>query len=156
MSKSNSEQKPTLMPPANLQSKRIASSKTTPMENSSLATAETKKGRNGSGKEHLSPTPNMPRPFSPKPGEAGKLSEAVVSGATVMSPAATINGLWTINEDKNAWIHDPAVADWQQLSNISDSGNVALTMLSSHAKEKGSTVYYRTEDDKLVHEIYVW
>jgi len=56
MSKSNSEQKPTLIPPANVKSKGAASGKTTPMENIALASVETKKGKNGSGKEHLSPT----------------------------------------------------------------------------------------------------
>jgi len=153
MPKSNSEQKPTMMPPAHVQSRGAASGKTTPMQNMPIASAETKKGRNGSGKEHLSPT--MPPPSSPKPAEATRLGEVVVRGATVMSPATTINAVWCVNEDKNAWINDPAVG-WQQLSNLSDSGNVALTMLSSHAKQQGSTVYYRTEDDKLVHEIYVW
>jgi hypothetical protein len=148
MSKSNSEQKPTMMPPAHVQSRGAASGKTTPMQNMPIASVETKKGRNGSDKEPLSPT--MPPPSSPKPVEATKSG-----GTTVMSPAATINALWCINEDKNTWINDPAVG-WKKLSNLSDSGNVALTMLSGHAKQQGSTVYYRTEDDDLVHEMYVW
>jgi hypothetical protein len=153
MSKSNSEQKPTLIPPANVKSKGAASGKTTPMENIALASVETKKGKNGSGKEHLSPV--MTPSSTAKTGEAGKLGEAVVSGVTVWSPATTINSVWCINQDKNAWIYDSA-AGWKQLSNLSDSGNVALTMLSSHAKQNGSSVTYRTEDDNLVHEIYVW
>jgi len=134
MSKSNSEQKPTLMPPPNVKSRGAASGKTTPMENITIVSVETKKGKNGSGKEHLSPT--MTPLSTAKTGETAKSGEAVVNGVTVWSPAATINGLWCINQDKNAWINDPAVG-WKQLSNASDSGNVALTMLSSHAKEKG-------------------
>jgi hypothetical protein len=152
MSKSNSEQKPTLMPPANLQSKNVASDKTTPMENTSIASVEIKKGKNGSGKDHLSPS--MPPPSTAK-SEAAKTGEAVVSGVTVWSPAATINALWCINQDKNAWFGDAALG-WKKLSTASESGLVALNMLSCHAKQKGSTVYYRTEDDNMVHEMYVW
>jgi hypothetical protein len=148
MSKSNSEQKPTLMPPPNVKSKGAASGKATPMQNIDLA-SEIKKGKNGSRKEHSSPV--MTPLSAAKTGEAVELHEAVA----VWSPATTINGLWCNNEDKNAWINDPAVG-WKQLSNLSDSGNVALNMLSSHAKQKGSSVTYRTEDDNLVHEIYVW
>jgi hypothetical protein len=151
--KSNSEQKPTLIPPANMQSKKIASGKTTPMENISLVSVVTRKGKNGSGNGHLSPT--MPPPPAVKPAEAVKGGEAAVSGVTAWNDGATINGLWCINQDKNAWFSDAALG-WKQLSNLSDSGNAALTMLCSHAKQKGSTVNYRTEDDNLVHEIYVW
>jgi len=147
MSKSNSEQKPTLMPPANLQSKSIVSGKATPMENTSIASVIIKKGQNGTIKDHLSPS--MPPPSIAKSGEQA------VNGVTVWSDAATINALWCINQDKNSWFGDAALG-WKKLSTASDSGIVALTMLSSHAKQKGSTVYYRTEDDNMVHEMYVW
>lgn len=147
-SNSNSEQKPTLMPPAKLQLKDLASGKTTPMDNISVASVSTKKAKNGSGTiEHLSPS--MPPPVTSKSGE-------VTAGtATVWSNAATINTLWSINQDKNSWIGDVALG-WKKLSNSSESGIVALTMLSSHAKQLGSAVDYRTEDDNMVHEMYVW
>lgn len=41
---------------------------------------------------------------------------------------------------------------------LPESGSpiVALTMLSAHAREKGSTVNYREESDGMIHEMYVW
>lgn len=153
MAKSNTEQKPTLMPPPNVQKNSAFTGRTTPMENISIAAVETKKQKNGSGKGLLSPS--MPPPDTAKLGEAAKAGEAAVSYVTAWSEAATISALWSINQDKNAWFFD-AVLGWKKLSTASDSGNAALTILSSHAKQKGSTVYYRTEDDGMVHEMYVW
>ena len=152
MSKSNSEQKPTMIPPANMQSKSAAPGKTTPMENTSLASFVSKKGKNGSGKDLLSPS--MPPPSTAKSAEAAKAGEAVASVA-VWNKASIINALWSSNQDKNAWFNDAALG-WKQLSPASESGLVALNMLSSLAKQKGSAVDYRIEDDNMVHEMYVW
>ena len=147
MSKTNSELRPTLDPPADLKSKTAVAGKTTPMENISIISASNNQKKNNSNAEHLSPS--ISSPSVPQSREAG------VATVTTWSAAATINALWSINQDKNSWISDASLG-WKKLSNASDSGIVALTILSSHAKQLGSTVYYRTEDDGMVHEIYVW
>jgi hypothetical protein len=66
-----------------------------------------------------------------------------------------INGLWSINQNRNSWIGVSGIG-WKKLANNSDSAIVALTMLSAHALEKGSVVNYREESDGMIHEIYVW
>ena len=65
-----------------------------------------------------------------------------------------IVALWTINQNRNAWIGTDGT--WKKLANNSDSAIVALMLLSSHAREKGSVVNYREESDAMVHELYVW
>ena len=52
-----------------------------------------------------------------------------------------INGLWSINQVRNSWVSVDGIG-WKKLVNNSDSAIVALTMLSSHAREKGSVVNY--------------
>jgi hypothetical protein len=143
----NSEQTPTLMPPSNNKLKNGASGKTTPMENISIAVVSNKKAKDGLGTQPLSPS--MPPPA------ASKSADAAIATVTAWNNGATINALWSINQDKNSWIGDAALG-WKKLSYASESGIVALTMLSCHAKQMGSTVNYRTEDDGMVHEIYVW
>lgn len=66
-----------------------------------------------------------------------------------------VNGLWSINQNRNSWTSIEGVG-WKKLANNSDSAIVALTMLSAHAREKGSVVNYREESDGMIHEIYVW
>jgi hypothetical protein len=65
-----------------------------------------------------------------------------------------ITALWAINQNRNSWI---AISDigWRKLANASDTGVVALTMLSSHALEKASAVNV-LEEDGLITQIYVW
>ena len=147
MSKTNSELRPTLDPPADLRSKTAAAGKTTPMENISIASASSNQKKDSSDTEKLSPSMQSPSAYQSK--------EAGVTTVTTWSAATTINALWSINQDKNSWISDASLG-WKKLSNASDSGIVALNILSSHAKQLGSTVYHRTEDDGMVHEMYVW
>jgi len=66
-----------------------------------------------------------------------------------------ITALWSINQDKNAWVAVSGIG-WKKLANNSSSAIVALTMLSAHAREKGSIVNYRDESDGMIHEMYVW
>ena len=147
MSKTNSELKPTLTPPDHSLSKIMISGKTTPMDNSASALISNKKATNGSGSQHAAPLKTPP-----SVSKSGEITEASL---TTWSNAATINALWCINQDKNSWMGDAALG-WKKLSYASESGIVALTMLCSHAKQMQSAVYYRTEDDAMVHEIYVW
>lgn len=146
MSKSNSSKAPTQNPPTTKKSKGVISDKATPFENIEVSSVKTKKGKDGSSKEQFAPS--MPPP-------AASQTKKAVSSATVWNNNGIINALWSINQDKNSWIGD-SQQGWKKLSNSSDSGIVSLTMLSSHAKQLGSTVHYRTEDDNMVHEMYVW
>ncbi len=66
-----------------------------------------------------------------------------------------INGLWSINENKNAFAHVSGVG-WRKIANNSDSGIVALNMLTSHARAENSAVDYSEDKDSMIYEIYVW
>jgi len=66
-----------------------------------------------------------------------------------------INGLWSINQNRNSWVSVAGVG-WKRLANNSDSAVVALTVLASHARQTQAPTYYRDEADGLIHEIYVW
>ena len=81
--------------------------------------------------------------------------EGVATGITAWQNNKKINGLWSINQNRNAWVGVSGIG-WKKLAYNSDSAIVALTMLSSHAREKGSVVNYREESDGMIHEMYVW
>jgi len=83
------------------------------------------------------------------------LQEGESVGVTAWLNNKKINGLWSINQNRNSWIGVSGIG-WKKLANNSDSAIVALTMLSAHALEKGSVVNYREESDGMIHEIYVW
>lgn len=67
----------------------------------------------------------------------------------------TITALWSINQNRNAWVYVAGVG-WVKLLNSSDNIIIQLTMLTANAKETGGLVSYRTEADSMIHEIYVW
>ena len=66
-----------------------------------------------------------------------------------------VTGLWIINQNRNSWAAFGS-AGWQKFANNSDSAIVAFTLLAAHAKDAQGIVNYRTEADKMVHEVYVW
>lgn len=66
-----------------------------------------------------------------------------------------ITALWGINQVRNTWVHVEGVG-WKKLANQSDSGIVALNLLSSHARQLNSVVNYREEADGMIYEMYVW
>jgi hypothetical protein len=68
---------------------------------------------------------------------------------------ATVAGLWSINEDRNSWLYLNGDG-WKKLSVASPSGVVALTMLASHAYEKGAISAVYEGDDAQVSQLYVW
>ena len=98
-------------------------------------------------------------PLSPTASTAGtapSLSiEGVESGVTAWQNNKRISALWSISENRNSWVSVAGIG-WKKLANSSDSAIVALTMLSAHAREKQSPVYYREESDGMIHEMYVW
>ena len=76
-------------------------------------------------------------------------------GASVWVNSKKINALWAINENRNSWVSVAGVG-WVKLANNSDSAIVAFTMLGANARQTQGNVNYRQEDDKMIHEIYVW
>jgi hypothetical protein len=66
-----------------------------------------------------------------------------------------INALWSINQDRNSWV-GVANVGWVKLSTASETGIMALSILAAHAKQLGSSVNLRQEDDQMIHEMYVW
>lgn len=65
-----------------------------------------------------------------------------------------IVALWSINQNRNSWVSVSGIG-WKKLANNSNSAITALTMLSAHAREKGSVVNYR-EESGMIREMYVW
>jgi hypothetical protein len=82
-------------------------------------------------------------------------ADAAAAGVTAWQNGKKITGLWSINQNRNSWLHVAGIG-WRKLSNNSDSGIVALTMLGAHAREKATNVNYREESDGMIHEMYVW
>jgi hypothetical protein len=79
----------------------------------------------------------------------------VAAGVSAWLNNKRIVSLWSINQNRNSWVGVDGIG-WKKLVNNSDSAIVALTMLSSHACEKGSPVNYREESDGMIYEMYVW
>jgi hypothetical protein len=79
---------------------------------------------------------------------------AAEGGVSAWQNNKRIISLWSINQNRNSWVGVAGIG-WRKLANNSDSAIVALTMLSAHAREKGSVVNYR-ESDGMIREMYVW
>ena len=82
-------------------------------------------------------------------------TDAAGAGITAWQNGKRITALWSINQDRNSWIHIDGVG-WKRLSNASISATTALTMLAANAREKNSPVNLREEADGMIHEIYVF
>jgi hypothetical protein len=82
-------------------------------------------------------------------------TEGAASGVTAWQNSKKITGLWSINQNRNSWVHVDGIG-WKKLANNSDSAIVALTLLGAHAREKGTNVNYREESDGMIREMYVW
>jgi hypothetical protein len=68
---------------------------------------------------------------------------------------AKITGMWSINQDRNAWAHLDGIG-WRNLAGNSASGIVTLNMLASHAYQTGSVAGCYEEDDGRISQMYVW
>jgi hypothetical protein len=66
-----------------------------------------------------------------------------------------ITALWSITQDKNAWVGVSGIG-WKYLANNSSSAIVELTMLSAHARVIRSVVNYRDESDSMIHAMHGW
>jgi C1A family cysteine protease len=64
-------------------------------------------------------------------------------------------GLWTINEDRNAWVYLDGGIGWRKIAN--DNDNIFVDMLSQLSAAKAANrpvnVY---QDDRVIKQIYVW
>jgi hypothetical protein len=76
-------------------------------------------------------------------------------GVTTWLGDKRVSSLWSINQVRNSWVGISGVG-WIKLSNASDSGIVALTMLASHARQMQTRFDYRQEGDGMIHEVYAW
>jgi hypothetical protein len=108
----------------------------------------------GAGMSQAAPSAAPPKGAGRVAASAGAAGAAGGAGTT-WSQNQTINALWSINEDRNSWVGVAGIG-WVKLSNASDSGIVALTVLGAHAKQLQTIVNYRQEDDGMIHEIYAW
>ncbi len=81
--------------------------------------------------------------------------EGLGAGITAWLSDKRITGVWSINQNRNSWVHVNGVG-WRKLANNSDTAVVALTVLGSHARQTQTRVDYREEADGLLHEMYVW
>lgn len=113
------------------------------------------------GKAPDSP-PAMSNEAKAKLVSADRLPETLPAGA--VGPIRAVAGwlenqhidwLWTINEHCNAWVGVSGTG-WVKLSNASESGIVALTILAAHAKQMHTSATIRQEADGMIHEMYVW
>ena len=78
------------------------------------------------------------------------------AGVAAWNNGKKITALWSINQNRNSWVHIDGVG-WRRLANNSDSAIMAMSILGAHAREKATTVNYRDEaQTELNHEIYVW
>ena len=76
-------------------------------------------------------------------------------GITAWQGDKRISGLWSINQDRNAWVAITNIG-WKKLATASASGLVALNLLGAHARQTNSRVDYRDEADDMIHEMYIW
>jgi hypothetical protein len=138
-----------------------------PAERSSRAPAMPSLKPSPSAKHNGASSATLPKPLS---NEERKITESIRGAAPTLVPPqsvsvsasatawandARVNALWSIAENRNAWV---GVADvgWRKLANNSDTAIVALTMLAAHARETQSSYAYREEADGMIHECYIW
>lgn len=75
-------------------------------------------------------------------------------GASTWHSNKKITALWSIDQNRNSWIHIADVG-WKQLADNSDSAVVALTTLGAQAKQTDATVNVYEDGGKIT-QIYMW
>jgi hypothetical protein len=95
------------------------------------------------------------KPATPVQAVSGVAKQAAVTAGTTWHSQKNVVNQWTINQDRNSWMGVAGIG-WLKLSNASDSGCVALTMLAASALDTKASVNFRTESDGMVHEMYVF
>lgn len=73
--------------------------------------------------------------------------------------AKKINGLWAIDENRNAWVHVQGLG-WRKLSDETDSIAIDLMIQAAHAKEENRNVNFYEEGVEggtiFIKQIYTW
>lgn len=83
------------------------------------------------------------------------ITTGTAAGASAWQNNKKLTALWLNHQPRNSWIGVDGIG-WRKLAATNDSSSVAFTMLSAHAREKGSAVNYREESDNMIYEMYVW
>lgn len=81
--------------------------------------------------------------------------EAGGSATGAWTQNALVDGMWTIDQNRNAFLHVKG-GTWKRIYNGSDASFTALTTLASQARQTGRQIAFREEPDGTVHEIYLW
>jgi hypothetical protein len=64
-------------------------------------------------------------------------------------------GLWTIDQDRNAWVYIDGNIGWRKIANDNDNIFLDLLIQSVAAKAGGLTVNVYPEQG-IIKQIYVW
>jgi hypothetical protein len=100
----------------------------------------------------------------PPPGGGAMAAPSMMPGAVTAAGGATavwrnnmhILGLWSINQDKNAWIFIDNNVGWRRLATQSESGLMSLNALAANAYEMNAAANVFEENDGTISQIYVW
>ncbi len=87
-----------------------------------------------------------------EPPEEDADKEAVTAGAWHRNKK--VNGVYGTNHKNNSWIFLGGVG-WRKLSDKTESGNTAMTMVSAHARQLARPVN-ALEDGQKIRQVYVW
>lgn len=108
----------------------------------------------GAGGPMTAPTMAAPPEMQSAPSLPATAA-SVGAGLSAWQNNKRIEALWTINQDRNAWVGVVGIG-WRKLAPGTETSLTAMTMLAAHARCTNAVVNYRDESDNLVHEIYVW
>lgn len=108
----------------------------------------------GAGGPVTAPTMTAPPEMQSAPSLPATAA-SVGAGVSAWQNNKRIEALWTINQDRNAWMGVVGIG-WRKLAPGTETSLTAMAMLAAHARCTNAVVNYRDESDSLVHEIYVW
>ncbi len=92
--------------------------------------------------------PTAPTQVPPAEAKAG-------GGVGTWNSNKRVQGLWSIKENRNAWVFLSDLG-WKKLANNSDTSIVAMTILAAHARQTQSRIDARVEADGMIYEMYIW
>ncbi|MPY56158.1 hypothetical protein [Streptomyces spongiae] len=87
--------------------------------------------------------------------QAIRTIEAGVSVTGTWTQNVLVDGMWSIDQPRNAYLHVKG-GMWKKIYNGSDASFTALTTLAAQARQTGRPISFREEPDGSVHEIYLW
>ena len=98
--------------------------------------------------EEAAPAPSMLPP-------AAAVAGVAEAAAALWRNNVRIDGLWSIDETRNAWVSVAGVG-WRKIYNGRDGAFQALVSLLSQARQTNRTVNLREEADGMIYEVYLW